>query len=156
MCLALYLAYNVCNGKGRKMFNRSEILRSAWAFYRIARLGYCAAGDVADKRMFLRSLFAKMLRRAWDEAKADARNANAREADRVAEQLRARIRASQADLAARMDPMARSARIVEIRGELQVLDYAPWGVRTSQRRADLGIELQLLETAASTSQSLAA
>jgi hypothetical protein len=138
------------------MFNRSEILRSAWAAYRLARPAMFAAGDETGKRAFLRPFFAKMLRRAWEDAKADARNANAREAARVAEQLRARIRASQADLAARMDPMARSARIVEIRGELRVLDYAPWGVRTAQRRADLGIELQLLEAAGAASQSLAA
>jgi hypothetical protein len=138
------------------MFNRSEILRKAWAAYRIARIGRWAAGDESGKRCFLRPLFARCLRTAWEDAKADARSANSREAARLAEQLQARIRASQADLAARMDPMARSARIVEIRGELQVLDYAPWGVRTSQRRADLGIELQLLETTAAASQSLAA
>lgn len=80
----------------------------------------------------------------------------AEQENRLATELQARIRASQADLAARMDPMARSVRIVEIRSELQVLDYAPWGVRTSRRRADLGIELRLLETTAAASQSLAA
>ncbi|HEV2517920.1 MAG TPA: hypothetical protein VGV07_21895 [Devosia sp.] len=138
------------------MFNRSEILRSAWAAYRLARPAVFAAGDETGSRAFLRPFFAKMLRRAWEDAKAEASTANAREATRLATELQARIRASQADLAARMDPMARSARIVEIRGELQVLDYAPWGVRTSQRRADLGIELQLLETTAAASQSLAA
>lgn len=137
------------------MFNRCEILRSAWAAYRLARPAVFATGDETGKRAFLRPFFAKMLRRAWEDAKAEARNANAREATRIVEQLQASIRASQADLAARMDPMARSARIVAIRDELRVLDYAPWGVRTGQRRSDLGIELQLLETAAA-SQSLAA
>lgn len=138
------------------MFNRSEILRKAWASYRIARMGVFAAGDADGKRRFVRSLFARCLRRSWEDAKTEARSSNSREAARLAAELQVRIRASQADLAARMDPMARSARIVEIRGELQVLDYAPWGVRTGHRRADLNIELRLLEGAADATHSLAA
>ncbi len=125
------------------MFNRSEILRKAWAAYRLARPGYCAAGDVGSKRVFLRDLFAKMLRRAWDDAKKAARTLHDTAAAFVAAQHRALVAA-----AAAMDPMARSARIVAIRSELQVLDYAPWGVRTGQRRADLGAELSLLNSTA--------
>lgn len=49
---------------------------------------------------------------------------------------------------AALDPMVRSAGIVEIRSELQVLDYAPLGVRTGQRRHDLGAELSLLQSSA--------
>ena len=126
------------------MFNRTEILRSAWSFYRVARLGYCAAGDAGDKRVFLRSLFGKMLHRAWDEAKKAARTFTDTAVAFVAAQRRGQV----ATVAA-MEPMVRSARIVEIRSELQVLDYAPWGVRTGQRRADLGAELSLLQNAAS-------
>lgn len=137
------------------MFNRSEILRKAWASYRIARLGRFASGDETGKRRFLRPLFARCLSTAWANAKAAARSANSREAARIAEQLQASIRASQADLAARMDPMARSARIASLRDELTLLDYAPWGVRTSDRRSNLSAELRLLESAAAT-QSLAA
>lgn len=137
------------------MFNRQNILNKAWAAYRVARVGVFAAGDVDGKRVFVRSLFARCLRRAWDDAKADARSANSREAARIAAQLQASIRASQADLAARMSPQARSARIAALRDELTLLDYAPWGVRTADRRSNLTIELQLLETAAAT-QSLAA
>lgn len=40
--------------------------------------------------------------------------------------------------------MVRSARVSTIRDELTTLDYAPWGVRTSQRRMNLNAELQLL------------
>lgn len=137
------------------MFNRSEILRKAWASYRVARVAVFAAGDANGKRVFVRPLFARCLRRAWDDAKVEARSANSREAARIAAQLQVRIRASQADLAARMDPMARSARIASLRDELTLLDYAPWGVRTTDRRSNISIELQLLETAAAT-QSLAA
>lgn len=137
------------------MFHRSTILRKAWAAYRVARVGVFAAGDVDGKRVFVRSLFGRCLRRAWADAKAEARSANAREATRLAEQLQASIRASQVDLAARMDPMARAARIASLRDELTLLDYAPWGVRTSDRRSNLSAELRLLESASAT-QSLAA
>lgn len=138
------------------MFNRSEILRKAWASYRVARVGVFAAGDKDGKRVFVRSLFARCLRRAWDDAKVEARSANAREATRLAALLQASIRASQSDLAARMTPEARSARMASLRDELTLLDYAPWGVRTTTRRTELRAELAILETAANTTQSLAA
>ena len=125
------------------MFNRSEILLKAWSYYRTARPAFFAKGDTAAKRMFLGHLFAKMLRRSWEEAKKAARIL----VDTAAAFIKAQRR-GQAVTAAAMDPMARSARIVEIRSELQVLDYAPWGVRTGQRRHDLGAELSLLQTAA--------
>jgi hypothetical protein len=125
------------------MFNRSEILRSAWAFYRAARPAFFAKGDTANKRMFLGHLFTKMLVRAWAAAKKAAATLAATAAQFVVAQRRAQM-----VTAAAMDPMARSARIVEIRSELQVLDYASLGVRTGQRRHDLGAELALLESAA--------
>ena len=125
------------------MFDRSEILLKAWAFYRTARPAFFAMGDTADKRMFLGHLFAKMLTRAWAEAKAAARTLADTATAFLAAERRARVAA-----AAAMDPMARSARIVAIRSELQVLDYAPLGVRTGQRRHDLGAELALLNSAA--------
>lgn len=125
------------------MFNRSEIMVKAWSFYRLARPAFFAKGDTADKRMFLGHLFAKMLRRAWEEAKKAARSFN----DTAAAFIAAERRANVARIAA-MDPMTRSARIVAIRAELQVLDYAPWGVRTGDRRASLGAELELLNSAA--------
>ncbi len=130
------------------MFNLSELLRKAWASYRIARVGVFAAGDENGKRRFVRSLFARCLRRAWADAKAEARSANSREVARLAAELQTKIDASKRDLAARMDPQARSARIASIRDELRMLDYAPWGVRTVQRRHDLGAELSLLNSAA--------
>lgn len=121
------------------MFNRSEILRSAWASYRIARTAIWAAGDESGKRAFIRQLFAKMLRSAWDSAKKTARAVTDTATAFVAAQRRVQVAA-----VAAMEPMARSSRIVEIRSELQVLDYAPLGVRTLQRRAHLGAELQML------------
>ena len=124
------------------MFNRSEILRSAWAAYRLARPAFFAAGDTAEKRMFLGHLFAKMLRRAWDEAKKAAKSVVDTASAFVATQRRAQVAA-----VAAMAPAARSARIASIRDELTVLDYAPWGVRTGQRRHDLGAELALLNSA---------
>ena len=48
-----------------------------------------------------------------------------------------------------MEPLARSARIASIRHELTLLDYAPWGARTTNLRANLGAELSILQSAAS-------
>lgn len=124
------------------MFDRSQILRSAWAAYRVARPAIYAAGDTGTRRVFLRSFFAKMLRRAWDEAKKAARTVNDTSAAFRAAERRVRVAA-----VAAMDPAIRSARISAIRDELTVLDYAPWGVRTVNRRAALGAELEVLRTA---------
>lgn len=124
------------------MFDRSDILRKAWAAYRLARPAIFAKGDVGSKRVFLRDFFAKMLRRAWDDAKKAARAV----IDTASAFVAAERRANAARIAA-MDPMARSARVVSIREELQVLDYVPWGVRTGNRRAALGAELELLKSA---------
>ncbi len=125
------------------MFNRSEILRKAWAAYRVARPCRFAAGDTATHRVFLRSLFANMLRNAWDDAKKAARSTNTTAVAFVEAQRRVQNAA-----AAAMDPMVRSARLSEIRDELTALDYAPLGVRTSQRRLNLGAELSVLQSAA--------
>ncbi len=126
----------------------AAIMTAAWRAYRVARQCRFAAGDETGKRRFLPSLFAKCLRTAWADARAEQRNAAAREAGRLAGQLQDAIRASQRDMVARMAPEARSARITSVRSDLTLLDYAPWGVRTSQRRADLRAELSLLEAAA--------
>lgn len=127
--------------------NCAAIMTAAWTGYRTARQCRFAAGDETGKRRFLPTLFASCLRRAWEDARAEQRNAMAREADRLAVQLQDRIRQSQRDLVARMAPEARAARITSVRGDLTLLDYAPWGVRTSLRRADLSAELSLLEAA---------
>ena len=125
------------------MFNRSDILRKAWAAYRLGRPCIFAAGDVGSKRVFLRDYFAKMLRRAWEEAKKAVRILNDTATAFLAAERRVRVAA-----VAAMEPAVRSARISAIRDELTVLDYAPWGVRTVNRRAALGAELELLGNAA--------
>lgn len=124
------------------MFNRSEILRKAWSFYRTVRPSFFAKGDETGKRMFLRHVFAKMLIRAWEEAKKAAKVDTTAVAFIEAQRRVARAKA------AAMDPMVRSARLSEIRDELTALDYAPLGVRTSQRRLNLGAELSVLQSAA--------
>lgn len=122
------------------MLNRSKILLSAWADYRVRRLGVWAAGD-ENGRSFIRAIFAKALTAAWAKAK---RAAAAVALTETAVAFVAAERRVHAAAVAAMDPMSRSARINTIRDELQVLDYAPWGVRTSQRRMNLSTELQLL------------
>ena len=127
------------------MINRSEILRSAWAAYRLARPAICAAGDTAEHRVFLRDFFAKMLRRAWAEAKAEAAR---RATEQTAQAFVAAQHRVMAEKVAAMSPGQRSVRISQLRDELTVLDYAPLGVRTANRRRDLTAQLDAFAGAA--------
>jgi len=125
-------------------FDRAEIFRSAWAAYRRARPTIFAAGDETGARRFLPSLFAKMLRSAWTDAKAAARHAVhlATAATFVEAQRRSRVAVAQA-----MTPGERSAAITRACDDLTLLDYAPLGVRASERRAHLKAELAALSAA---------
>jgi hypothetical protein len=119
------------------VLDRKKILTTAWANYRLARPAFFAAGDAGTHRKFLRSLFGKMLRLAW----ADAKKAAVTDTASAFVAAQSRVMAQKA---AAMPAVERSARIVELRAELQVLDYAPWGVRTSDRRADLYAQFNAL------------
>ena len=122
------------------MLNRSEILLKAWADYRRdVKMGW----GVSRNGPFSRKHFAYCLRMAWAVTKEIAAKTAASLIETATAFVAAERRVQTAAVAA-MPDMARSARIVSIRGELQVLDYAPWGVRTSQRRTNLNAELQLL------------
>lgn len=116
-------------------FDRAQIMRSAWEAYRLARPAICAAGDTAEHRVFLPDFFAKMLRKAWADAKKVATTAQAF--------IAAQARVTASKLAA-LSPGERSVRISQIRDELTTLDYAPFGVRTANRRRDLAAELSAL------------
>jgi hypothetical protein len=120
------------------MFDRSQILTSAWKSYRLARPAIFAAGDETGNRRFLRDLFAKMLRRAWVDAKAAAARSSA---DAIACALVAAQRRVMAEKVAAMSPGQRSVRISQLRDELTTLDHAPLGVRTMNRRRDLNAKL---------------
>lgn len=129
------------------MFNRSEILRTAWADYRTRRLGVFAAGDENGRR-FIRAIFAKALTAAWAEAKAKAADAiRAQEAEEIARRFVAAQHRSRVAVCAAWTPQQRSARIAAIRDELAHLDYAPWGIRVSDKRATLNDELAAIEAA---------
>lgn len=114
------------------MFNVAGIFTSAWKSYRLARPAIHASGDTATHRTFLRPLFAKMLQLAWADARREQSIAQALVA--------AQNRVTAAKIAA-LPAGERSARIATLRDELTLLDYAPLGVRTSQRRHQLAAEL---------------
>jgi len=116
------------------MVNRSEILRSAWVSY---RRDVFKGWGVRRDGPFSRSHFAYCLRMAWAEAKAAAAPAVEATAQAFAS-AQARVMAAKA---AAMPEGERSARISELRDELTVLDYAPLGVRTMNRRRDLNAQL---------------
>jgi hypothetical protein len=124
------------------MLDRSAILSSAWKSYRLARPAFFAAGDTATHRRFLRSLFGKMLRQAW----ADAKKAAVTDTASAFVVAQSRV---MAEKALAMPAGERSVRIVEVRQELALLDYAPWGVRTGNRRHDLSAQLDALTAGAS-------
>lgn len=140
------------------MVNRSQIFRAAWADYRLARPAFFALGDGAGKRVFLPSLFAKALRGAWADTKAaEVQARRTAEANAAAEAFMATQHRGRVDLAARMTAGQRSVRISSVRDEITLLDYAPWGVRVSDRRASLLAELAaLLEADAALTPALAA
>ena len=54
-------------------FDLAAIMKDAWLRYRNARPAIYAAGDSGPKRPFLPTLFAKMLRHAWADAKKAVR-----------------------------------------------------------------------------------
>jgi hypothetical protein len=121
--------------------NRSAILIAAWNAYRLARPAIYLAGDTAERRPFFRPFFVKMLRKAWAEAKVAATHA-AQEA--IAAAFVEAQRRSHLAVAAAMSPADRSAAITRARDDLALLDYAPHGVRTTRRRAELTSTLNAL------------
>jgi hypothetical protein len=108
------------------MLNRSEIFRSAWAGYRLARPAIFDKGDETGVRRFLPDLFARQLRAAWERAKKSARRT---------EGLTAPVVASAVNLLVAVKD--RQARITEIDGELRTMDYSDtptnWDRRLSLR-----------------------
>lgn len=127
-------------------FDLAVIMRTAWGRYRTYRLGVFAAGDDTGHRCFLRAIFAKALAAAWAEAKKalDASCRRQREQE-LARQLVERLHATRAARIAMMTTQERAARLSGVKDELELLDYAPWGVRVSDRRGELRTELAALE-----------
>jgi len=99
------------------MFNRSQIMKAAWAHYRSAK-AYVASNP------YLRGTvvrFGDCLREEWRRAKAEAAKAK-RDAAAV-------------------------ARIEAIKAEILALDCKPFGIRIGAERAVLSTELAKLEAA---------
>lgn len=99
------------------MFNRSQIMKAAWAQYRSAK-AYVASNP------YLRGTivrFGDCLKAEWKHAKAQAAKA-------------------------KLDA-AVVARIDALKAEILVLDCKPFGIRIGAERAALSAELAKLETA---------
>lgn len=120
------------------MTTSSAVLIAAWKSYRVARPSIWATGDETGQRRFLPELFARLLRTAW---------ADARKADAVTRRFLELQQRGQVAVARQMEAGERSARISEIRDRLEVLDYAPFGVRAVEKRAALKAELAVLTAA---------
>lgn len=118
--------------------NKSEVFIVAWSAYRTARPAFWATGDETGQRRFLPELFARLLRTAW---------ADARKADAVARRFLELQQRGQVAVARQMEQGERSARIAAIRDQMEVLDYAPLGVRAVEKRAALKAELAVLTAA---------
>lgn len=123
------------------MFNRSAILTAAWKAYRVARPCFFATGDETGSRRFLRDLFGKMLTKAWADAKKAAQHADHQATVRAFVEAQRRVAIAKASA---MEPGARNARIAAIRDDIEILQYAPLGVRVSQKRAALTDEFSAL------------
>ena len=118
--------------------NKSEVFTAAWSAYRTARPAFWATGDETGQRRFLPALFARLLRTAW---------ADARKADAAARRFLELQQRGQVAVARQMEQGERSARIAAIRDQMEVLDYAPFGVRAVEKRAALKAELAVLTAA---------
>lgn len=120
------------------MLSRSAILSAAWKEYRLIRPLVFALGDESGKRCFLPKTFATALRKAWTDAKRDTAHQTAVDTARAFVAAQARV---MAEKVAAMPAGERSLRVSQLRDELTLLDYAPFGVRTANRRMHLDAEL---------------
>lgn len=136
------------NAEGMSRFDLSAIFGATWTAYRLARPAVFAAGDETGKRSFVRPLFVRLLRTAWAEAKkTEARVRATRETEAIALLFIDAQRKVRFAIAASLSPEARSVRLSAVRDEITLVDYAPWGVRANERRAELRAELDALEEA---------
>ena len=125
-------------------------MAAAWEAYRIARPARWASGDETGKRVFLPNLFSNCLANAWADLRKEQFAEQAREADRIAAQLQAKIRQSRIGLAKRMAPEARADRIRVILTELSFEGSfsGRWSYdRAIHREAELRDELSILQAA---------
>lgn len=102
---------------GMPKFNRSEIMKAAWAHYRRA-LAYVASNPYLRGSLVR---FGDCLKAEWKHAKAEAAKAK-RDAAVV-------------------------ARIDALKSEILNLDYKPFGIRIGAERRALVVELSKLEAA---------
>lgn len=103
---------------GMPKFNRSQIMRNAWAIYR--NMTRTARPNAAAVR---RKWFANALRGAWESAKQAAAEALKTASQRAAD------------------------RIAALKAEIFALDCKPFGIRIGSERAALSVELSKLEAA---------
>ncbi|EYR84255.1 hypothetical protein SHLA_14c000370 [Shinella sp. DD12] len=102
---------------GMPKFNRSEIMKAAWAHYRRA-VAYVASNPYLRGSVVR---FGDCLKAEWKHAKAEAAKAK-RDA-------------------------AVLARIAALKSEILNLDYKPFGIRIGAERRALVVELSKLEAA---------
>ena len=103
---------------GMSKFNRSQIMRDAWAIYR--HMTRSARPSTAAGR---RNWFARALRGAWETAKQAAAEALKTASQRAAE------------------------RVAVLKAEIFALDCKPFGIRIGAERTVLSTELATLEAA---------
>ena len=130
-------------------------MADAWKRYRRMRLGIYLPGD-AMRRRFIRSIFAKALRAAWQEAKANARHAkimHQREAEASAGLATHAL--AHAAAAAALSSAERLRRIGALREELRLLPYRPLSVDIGNRGSQLIAELTALEASPLTERKAA-
>ena len=133
----------------------TPLMADAWKRYHRMRLGIYLPGD-ALRRRFIRPIFAKALRAAWQEAKANAEHAKIthhREAE-AATVFAARTLALETAAGA-LSSAERLRRIRAVREELRLLPYRPLAVDISDRGGLLTAELTALEASSQTERKAA-
>ena len=133
----------------------TPLMSDAWKRYYRMRLGIYLPGD-ALRRRFIQSIFAKALRAAWQEAKANAQHAeimHQREAEAAAGLATRSLELAVA--AGALSSAERLRRIGAVREELRLLPYRPLSVDISSRGSHLTAELTALETSSQTERKAA-
>lgn len=128
------------------------VVSRAWRNYDLSRPAIYALGDAdwhgnGSERPFLASHFAKMLRLAEEDIRAEARRELERTMSAAAARLRSAVERSMVDLISRMTPEQREARARSIINEIELLQYKSFAIRISERRRALEAELALLNAA---------
>ncbi len=126
-------------------------MQMAWQNYRIARSVVCYPSDKSGVRHFVRSIFVRCLKQAWDEVKTAARHSASMKArNDAALALFDADHARRVAVWANATPQQIATEIGHVRHDLANLMFLPLHVDMGKRERELKANLAALETLTAT------